>query len=283
MTLPNFLIIGTQKGGTSWMRNMLRQHPDVFMPKEEIHFFDKPDHFALGTAWYMAHFAGAQGQIAVGEKTPNYLLTDPDDPLVMPCRIHSLLPDARLIAILRNPVERAISGINHHIRLGSLPPDVDIDAAIQKFIEEDAAFIRYGYYYRHLSAFYEFYDPARVRVLIYEDDVVARPQQALRATCEFLTIDPAFTFTSLEQKVNARRISSLGIRLVHSLPVGSRTAFKVVATVEQLLGRAEAKKRPSRVTIDQLYRLYADENARLFDLLGYEVASWQPENAYVTA
>ena len=71
--LPNLLIIGAQKCGTTWLARMLGQHPDVFMAEEEIHFFDRAHNFARGTAWYESHFAAAAGQSAVGEKTPDYL------------------------------------------------------------------------------------------------------------------------------------------------------------------------------------------------------------------
>lgn len=279
---PNFLIIGTQKGGTSWLRNMLRQHPDVFMPVAELHFFDQPLNYEKGLAWYCEHFASVQGETAIGEKTPRYLLTDPEDPLAMPRRIHEALPDARLIAILRNPVERAISGINHQIRSGYLSPDTDLDSAIHRHIEEQANVIRFGYYAEHLEAYYRFYDPTRIKLLIYEDDIVAQPHQMLRAMCEFLTITPDFTFTDLEKSVNTGRISNLGIKAVHKLPVGNRTALKLMMAAEKALGHREAKKRPSPAVIDRLYDVYADPNEQLFNLIGREIPSWQKVNAHIT-
>src|SRR5688572_26171231 len=71
---PNFLVIGAQKSGTTWLAEMLRQHPDVYTsPKKELHYFDLKANYALGIDWYRQQFAGETGQRAIGECTPNYL------------------------------------------------------------------------------------------------------------------------------------------------------------------------------------------------------------------
>ncbi|HUS63547.1 MAG TPA: sulfotransferase [Kofleriaceae bacterium] len=282
MTLPNFLILGTQKAGTRWMRTLLVQHPDVFMPEEEVHFFDNAENFARGRSWYEAKFAGARGQKAIGEKTPNYFITDKTDPLAMPRRIHDLLPDARLIAILRNPVERAISAINHHMRVGYVAADVDLDTEVRRFVAEERPFIRYGFYQQHLAAYHTFYDPAQLLVLIYEDDVVAQPLATLRRVCSFLGIDPTFGFTGIERRYNEGRLSDLGLRIARRLPVENHLAVRLVSAAERLLGRRAPKKRPSSPVLDYLYQVYAPENEKLFRMIGRDVPSWSPEKAHIT-
>jgi hypothetical protein len=282
MTLPNFLILGTQKAGTRWMLNMLVQHPDIFMPDYEVHYFDRPDNHARGPQWYASHFADAQKERAVGEKTPNYLITDAEDPLAMPRRIHDLLPDAKLIAILRNPVERAISAINHHIRVGYLAADVDLDEAVPRFIREDQGYIRYGYYHRHLTAYQQFFDPARILILIYEDDVVAQPLATLQRVCSFVGVDPGFAFSGLEKRYNQGRLSGLGLKLVEWLPAGKHAAARALAGAERVLGIHGEKKRPASRAVERLYQLYAPENAKLFDMLGRELPSWTRSDAYIT-
>ena len=282
MTLPSFLILGTQKAGTRWMRNMLCQHPDVFMPEEEVHFFDSAENYARGRAWYEARFAGARGQRAIGEKTPNYLITEKSDPLELPRRIHDLLPDARLIAILRNPVERAISAINHHMRVGYMDAAVDLDREVRRFVAEERPFIRYGYYQQHLAAYQRFYDPSRMLVLIYEEDVVAQPLATLQRVCRFLEIDPAFAFAGIERRYNEGRVSDRGLRIARRLPVDKHLAVRVVSTVERLLGVRAEKKRPSSPVLDYLYEVYAPENRKLFDLIGRDVPSWAPGEAHIT-
>ena len=69
--LPNLIIIGAAKSGTASLRYYLREHPDIFMHPEEIHFFD--NEFERGIKWYESHFGDWAGEAAVGEKTANYI------------------------------------------------------------------------------------------------------------------------------------------------------------------------------------------------------------------
>lgn len=102
---PDFMIIGTQRGGTTSLHHYLDEHPDVTMAfKKEVHFFDY--FFFKGSDWYLSHFP-LRGEVAqTGEASPSYLF-HPD----VPKRVHAMFPDVKLIALLRNPVDRAYS---HH-------------------------------------------------------------------------------------------------------------------------------------------------------------------------
>src|SRR5947209_8592328 len=112
--LPNFLILGAQKAGTTALYAYLRWHPEITGPSfKEVSFFDR--HYARGERWYRAHFP-ARRRPFVGEASPSYLF----HPLV-PERVARLLPDARLVAILRNPVDRAFSHYQHEVSLGREP------------------------------------------------------------------------------------------------------------------------------------------------------------------
>lgn len=106
--LPSFLIIGTQKGGTTSLYKYITQHPNVLAAsKKEIHFFNNDKNFKLGMEWYKEQFAFKSEpplKAITGEATPMYLF----HPLA-PVRIAQLLPSVKLIAILRNPVDRAYS------------------------------------------------------------------------------------------------------------------------------------------------------------------------------
>ena len=110
--LPDFLVLGTQKGGTTTLQQLLIQHPGVYLaPGKEVHYFSK--HWEQPTAWYASHYAGAAPQQRCGDITPFYLFHPQ-----APQRIHSLLPKAQLIVLLRDPVERALSQYFHSVRLG---------------------------------------------------------------------------------------------------------------------------------------------------------------------
>lgn len=114
--LPDFLIIGAQKSGTSSLFGHLLQHPDVRSPgKKEFHFFDR--WYDKGENWYRAQFPsrGVPGRapFVTGEATPEYLY----HPLA-PERSFRLMPAARLVVLLRNPVDRAYSGYQHKVANG---------------------------------------------------------------------------------------------------------------------------------------------------------------------
>ena len=124
--LPTFLIIGAQKSATRWLRLNLGLHPGVFTASTEIAFFNNGDRFeTLGLAWYRAQFEGWAGQPIVGEATPGYMFWR-HGPACVADRIRSSIPEARLVALLRNPVDRAQSAMIHHIEGGKIPPETHL-------------------------------------------------------------------------------------------------------------------------------------------------------------
>jgi hypothetical protein len=113
--LPDFLVLGAQKAGTTALYAYLRRHPEITGPAwKEVSFFDR--HWARGTRWYRGNFPLRRGAAAVGEASPSYLF----HPLA-PERVRSVVPEARLVALLRNPVERAYSHYQHELAFGREP------------------------------------------------------------------------------------------------------------------------------------------------------------------
>ena len=116
-SLPDFVIIGAQKCGTTAFYNLLTKHPNVEPAAvRELHYFDRPDRFHKGTEWYRRCFPLPQWKnerrSITGEKTPYYLF----HPHV-PKRMAEVVPFVRLIVLLRNPVDRAYSHYHHHIAI----------------------------------------------------------------------------------------------------------------------------------------------------------------------
>jgi len=113
--LPEVLIVGAQKGGTTSLFNYLVQHPDVLPPfGKEIHYFDL--HYARGVRWYRGRFPyrrRLRGGTLTLDASPYYLV----HPLV-PQRAAQLLPKVKLVALLRNPIDRALSHYQHEVRGG---------------------------------------------------------------------------------------------------------------------------------------------------------------------
>jgi hypothetical protein len=112
---PDFLVIGAQKAGTTALYAYLRWHPGITGPSwKEVSFFDR--HWWRGEAWYRGQFPLRSGRRLVGEASPSYLF----HPLA-PERVRSLVPDAKLVALVRDPVDRAYSHYQHEVALGREP------------------------------------------------------------------------------------------------------------------------------------------------------------------
>ena len=278
--VPNFLIIGAQKAGSSWLANMLSQHPDIFMYPEEIHFFDKDYNWKKGVDWYTSHFVKVKGEKAIGEKTPDYLWangqgTEGHLPEVH-LNIYSILGNAKLIAILRNPVDRAISAANHIIRSGRISPLHNLDDLLignKRNLLEPHGVIDYGFYGKQLEAFYEYFNPEKILILIYEEVLLQHPEKGLEKVCKYLEVDHTFEFTGTARTINVGHGSLCSLALKYYLPFG-RDYIRIIDKFFKPM-----KRRPSRKTIKKLYELYENENKRLFEMLGREIESWKFKTA----
>ena len=132
---PNFLGLGVQKGGTTSLQLLLEQHPGAYLPPaKELHYFSL--HYAAGEAWYRNKFAAARPDQRCGEITPYYLF-HPE----APARIQRLLPRAKLIVLLRDPVERTLSQYFHSRRLGLEPLELEpaLAAEAQRLVGAEVA------------------------------------------------------------------------------------------------------------------------------------------------
>lgn len=210
-TLPNFLVLGAAKSGTTSLYQYLCQHPEVFMsPVKEPRYFaygedlgERPPMRGPGDEWanrkavfteeaYRALFAGAQGQRAVGEASPVYLYSPGAPP-----RIRRFLPKARLIVILRDPVERAYSHFMHLIKTGREPLR-DFEAALDAEPERRAQgwewswhYQALGFYHAQLQRYLQHFDRKQLTVYLFEDlkeDATALAQDLFRV----LGVDAAF-------------------------------------------------------------------------------------------
>jgi predicted DNA-binding transcriptional regulator AlpA len=178
----HFLGIGAPKGGTTWLSAVLGAHPDLFTPPgKEVEYFnhhrteyDLPNaNFRRPPAWYHAHFRGARPGQVVGEINPTYLLpvTDPRD-------IHRYHPGLKLLAILRDPVERARSQFQFSAKWWSGVPPTFAEA-----LERHPEFLAQGEYGRLLQRYYDLFPAGQILVLFHEDlrrDALAVYRQATR-------------------------------------------------------------------------------------------------------
>jgi hypothetical protein len=208
MAQPNYIIIGTHRGGSTSLHNYIRAHPQVAEiggPRFEMHLFDYPHNWQKGLQWYEKQFDGFDGQLC-GEKSPTYL----DHPLV-PRRIKEHYPDVKLIVILRNPVDRAYSAYNKvrakglenfstfEKALDAEPDRLKSELGKDGFWENDyyvshhcsRAYTWRGMYAEHLKRWLLYFRPSQMLILKSED-MFADPQRAALHAWDFLGLSPVY-------------------------------------------------------------------------------------------
>lgn len=200
--MPNFLIIGAQKAGTTSLYYYLKQHPQIYMsPIKEPHFFTyEGEKLGYSTPTritnvedYCKLFQGVLKEIAVGEASPSYIYSPK-----VPERIQHYIPDAKLIAILRHPAERAYSNFVHNIQHGSEPLQ-DFAQALRKeekrVCDNQAFHLHYkqkGFYYVQMRRYFDRFNRSQIKVYLYED-LITDPISMLQNIFQFLGVDETFT------------------------------------------------------------------------------------------
>lgn len=211
---PDFLIIGAQKAGTTWLWQMLNSHPDTALPEEkEIHYFGSSELYAKGADWYYKRFEGIPPDKVTGEASTTYLservpyFFESENALKydnslpkLPELVADQLPDAKIIVSLRDPVRRAISAYSHWMRKGNLP----VSAGLQRTVEEHPRLriVEMGDYATPLGTWLDVFPRDNVLVLIFEEDICNNPLQGLSRTFGFLGIDADFRPSEWNQTIH---------------------------------------------------------------------------------
>ncbi|MCA9735200.1 sulfotransferase [candidate division KSB1 bacterium] len=193
-TTLDFLIIGAQKAGTTTLFRLLSQHESVYLPPEkEAPYFGNIDREKLGWLWYVNEFfSGGRDDQLWGSVTPQYMSN-----LGIAREIKDVLGDIKLVAILRDPVERAYSHFKMSMRRGienRLFNQVICDLVHEDALDfsrqcpkENNAYIVWGEYGRILSDYCDFFDKKNILIL-FTEDLEKNPQQTLDKVCNFIGI-----------------------------------------------------------------------------------------------
>ena len=207
--LPDFLIVGAQKSGTTSLYDYLSQHPQLLPSFEkEVHYFNggllpTVDIYKKGTAWYRANFPvkrKADAQAITFEASPLYLF----NPLV-PKRIFDLLPQVKLIVLLRNPTDRAISHYFHERRLNREPlPIYDAFQAEEERLQEtheqkdyqsevfkNHSYKSRGLYKVQLERYCKYFNRSQL-LIINSEDFFSNPRETLEKVFDFVGVDSTF-------------------------------------------------------------------------------------------
>jgi hypothetical protein len=179
---PDFLGIGAQKAGTSWLHANLAQHPRVRFPAgKEVHFWDRDR--ARGVPWYRERFAGAPADARLGDVTPAYAMLAPE----VVAEIAREFPRLRLFFLLRDPVERAWSSARMALARAEMELDEASDAWFVDHFRSRGSRAR-GDYATTLDRWLAEFPRAALLILRYED-LAAQPEVVARAACAHLGLD----------------------------------------------------------------------------------------------
>lgn len=263
--IPNFLIIGAARSGTTTLYEWLREHPNIYLPipkRPEPHFFLKTQEYQKGFDYYVdRYFSNWEGQKAVGEVSTSYIYQS-----FAAHRIKNNLPDVKIIAILRHPVERAYSNYLHTVNSGLetlsfedaikyelertsnpfkfLPDHVKVETNDPNFWLEvqPYAYVNRGFYFNQLEIFYKLFLKSNIFVCLF-DELVQDSDSLVKKLYHFLDVDERFIPQSIYKVFN-----------------GSLNKKKYVINQE---------------IQDQLLQIYAPENDKLKTLINFDLDKWE--------
>lgn len=260
--LPNFLYIGPDKAGSSWLHEALLHHPNIFLSEaKDLYFFDR--YYDRGLSWYASQFRNARPtHTVIGEVCPDYLASP-----VAPARIEECLGDVRLMVTLREPVSRAFSSYLYMRKHGLGP------ATFREALETFPDLLEHGRYATQLRRYSRYHEKGLVHISLF-DDLQSDPQAFLDGVVKFLGLPPI----DLDEAALGARLPASKARMV---PVAwaVRQGADWVRRHDgaKLVGRVKRSRLTQRVLYkplgDDLPTIDAEDETYLRDRLSAEVYS----------
>ena len=223
---PTFLIIGGRRCGTNWLQQCLMEHPEIFVPpgRPGVEGFDD-----LAVEQYA-------DEPAVGLVNAAWL-TETD----VPEQLAQRYPDSKLIAILRSPVDRAYSWYWQCLKQGD--GVYESDPSFEEAMEADPSIIEEGHYVKYLQSFFRYF-PEDQRCVLFFDLLKNDPAEYLRHVFSYLGVDPSFTPSVINEKVN------------YSTGLKSRSVHQVLRKLKAMV---------LKVSGDNLWLVHKLENSRVVE------------------
>ncbi len=296
----DFIGIGAQKCATSWIAQCLNEHPKICLSNpKELHFFNKKGLFyheptdwkySKGIKWYKSHFNHCKNDNLKGEFSTHYY-HDPETPKL----IYKHFPKAKLIFVVRNPIERLISSYFEGKFTGKLKRRLP---SFKKVIKTEPDFIASGLYINHIKNFLKYFPRKQLFVLIYED-IEKDSLKFIQKIYKFLEVNDKFNPPSLNKAVNPTGPKTSPIRsiFIHSKNMFMQSRVKkITTTILKPLGitkllkfiilkpiikfmrlTSKNKKRPSvrssiRKYLNEIYQPY---NKQLEKFIKRDLSFWQ--------
>lgn len=294
MTMPNFLVIGAEKAGTTALYHYLAQHPQVYMsPVKEAHFFTfegergggigpghRPAEHVTSVDAYRELFEAASDEKAIGEASTSYIYY----PNVA-SKIRTYVPHVKLIAVLRDPADRAYSNFLHCRWLGREPLD-DFASALRaedERVQEGWGALwhyrRKGLYHEQLARYFSVFDAEQIKVFLYED-LRSNPVVVTQDIFAFLGVDASFV-PDVSAKLNVSGVPK-NRRLHAVVTTLNRSAVKrflpsgIVRALREPVRRRILTKPPtlSPELRRELVAASREDVLRLQDAIGRDLSSW---------
>lgn len=301
MSLPSFLVIGPPKAGTTTIYRYLRSSDRVFVPSsKEPRFFnfwgekiDENDPVNVNVIQSLGEYRGLFSSLENnyeerGDVSPTYLY-DPD----VPKKVHNLIPNVKVITVLRNPVERAFSHFTFAKQKGFEPEPTSFRTAIEEdtvrvnnFVRE-RPYVQIGFYWRHISRWLSFFPREKMKVMFFED-LKNEEEAFMRKMFHFLKVRPDF---SLQGNVKYAKSGEPKIRLIHNVlsnpgPVAGcfkallpertlKTIRRIVDPVRTKLKNWNLEKPSlSTETYNELANVYEDDICQLEKEVDRDLSHW---------
>ena len=270
--LPDYLIIGAPRSGTTALSRYLAEHPQVFMsdPKEIWYFNDRG--FANGEEWYARHFAAARGDQKAGEATTLYMYQANAIE-----RIAQRLPDVRLVAMLRHPVDRAWSHywFQRQWRNAKHSFEQMVDDELAGRAEPGDRLLAMGMYAEQLERVDRLFGAGALHVELF-DDLRADAVALFKRVCTHIGVDPLQVPSIVGERINPvlepkfRPLVSVAARLRRLGPQGDRLAERLQGWNRQGFETPEL----DAALRERLLDVFRGPNARLRERLGRDLAGW---------
>lgn len=271
--LPNLIVVGAQKCGTSGLHSYLATHPEISMSSpKELNFFIAERNWPLGVDWYRRHFDPRKK--VRGESSPNY--TAYPHHMDVPERMHSLVPDARLIYLVRDPLNRIAAHWVHNYAKRREKGDL-----ATTLMHPNTTYVIRSQYFMQLQQFLKHYPRERTLVL-EQEDLRRRRAETLREVFAFLGVDPDFQHPSFQRErhrsARKQRATRMGLaleRLLGRVGRGRIPKGYVFGLEEMLLLRRPIERPNVRDTLTpEVLRVLHEDAERLREFTGRGFEHW---------
>lgn len=291
--LPNLLVVGAQKAGTTSLFDILNKHPDFYLPKKEIKFFHRDEHYQKGINWYSKHFKNHAGEKYIGDFTPDYMAYSWTAE-----RISKHLDEPKIIFILRQPAKRAYSQFNFY-RMNGVENETNFEKVIAKeFIDLNqntfvnwytpANYISRSIYSPQIERFSKYFKCENIHIIIFEELFIHKKKEAIVELENFLDVglesylvkSEKSNITQLPKNVTIKSIYSKTKRILRPVKkiflfIGITNLFKSInERMEKTLSKKPQKLDQNLITtMNKKY--FSNDIKELEKIMGREIKVWK--------